>query len=103
MIFKCRQITEFFCTEKQRTEEAFCVKQFNFFDEVNENSFTVDQSESTFDGYNAAITQLDLSKASETQHKIELKNVRVFDSMSMTSGNTDSKGSHGQQTQESFF
>ena len=35
-------ITDFFKTEKVRSEEPFAVKFVEYFDDVNENSLTVD-------------------------------------------------------------
>ena len=86
-------ITDFFQTERVRSEEPFAVKMVHLFDDVNENSLTVDHSESTFDGYNASINLLDLEKVSKHKIKFEFAHGKIFDSMSMASSQ-NSKGGH---------
>ena len=84
------KITDFFKTQKVRCEEPIGVKLITLFDGVNENSLTVDQSESTFDGYNASISLCDLEKTYHRRHQFELNHVKVFDTMSLVSNSSTS-------------
>ena len=79
-MFKSTQITDFFATQRFREEDPIdivtCNLQKSLFDGIDENSMTVGNCASTYDGYHSIAQQDPLF------FKVPAQHIRVFDTVS---------------------